>query len=424
MNEPKFLHDETQEFVIDENLAKVYPTISRTDLLKWLVSAPKKTYLRVNSTTTSVKELFSEIIDQSNINIEIHNKLSDSVIVASSENKSNEDKTDLSENIVIVGSGCAASILRGAEIFAPGVLGASPYLEKNDPVSVYADLSNKLLKGAIKFDITNYLYVGNGVANLSRSDLFKEGGIQSGVAVTMTSTFSRCSRLNDVKLEKLKSKYLMQNLPSILTTIQLEIQPNDRCLDLCAAPGGKTTHIASLLGNEGSVLAFDKSKAKIDQIQAMARRLGVAEKITAKVQDATKYELDCELFDKVLLDAPCSALGQRPMLINSCTAKELKSFPKLQRKLFEKAVELVKPNGILVYSTCTITIEENEGLVNWALEKFKDRIQLCQTSPVLGQPGFNMYEEASKVQRFGPNEIESDNDDSIGFFIAKFKKLK
>ena len=179
-----------------------------------------------------------------------------------------------------------------------------------------------------------------------------------------------------------------------------------------------------MLGSEGSVLAFDKSKAKIEQIQSMARRLGVAERITAKVQDATKYEACGEFFDKVLLDAPCSALGQRPMLINSCTTKELKSFPKLQRKLFEKAVELVKPNGLLVYSTCTITFEENEGLVNWALDKFKDRLQLCQTSPVLGQPGFEMLEqEASKVQRFGPTVIESDDDDSIGFFIAKFKKL-
>ena len=124
MNEPKFLHNETQEFVVDENLAKIYPTISRTDLLKWLVSAPKKTYLRVNTSKNSAEELVGEIIEQSNINVKIHNKLSDSVIVASSD-ETIEEKPEISENIVIVGSGCAASVLRGAEIFTPGVLGQS-----------------------------------------------------------------------------------------------------------------------------------------------------------------------------------------------------------------------------------------------------------------------------------------------------------
>lgn len=169
----------------------------------------------------------------------------------------------------------------------------------------------------------------------------------------------------------------------------------------------------------GPVLAFDKSQPKIMQIQAMARRLGVEDRIHAKVQDATKADLNPQSFDKILLDAPCSALGQRPMLVQEAKVKELKSFPKLQKKLFDKAMELLKPGGILVYSTCTVTLDENENLVLWALDKYGKDLELCPTWPRLGQPGHQMGQEfGEKVQRFGPGDKYS----SIGYFLAKFQK--
>ena len=93
--------------------------------------------------------------------------------------------------VVVVGSGCACAVLRGAEIFAPGIIGASSYMNKNDSVLVYTDLTNKLLKGSTKFNIEEYTYVGQGVTHLSRNQLFKED-IQSGLAVTMKSTSSQC----------------------------------------------------------------------------------------------------------------------------------------------------------------------------------------------------------------------------------------
>ena len=100
--------------------------------------------------------------------------------------------------------------------------------------------------------------------------------------------------------------------------------------------------------------------------------------------------------------------------------KELKSFSKLQKKLFEKAVTLLKKGGILVFSTCTITFDENEGLVKWALEKYGNILELCQTTPKLGENGYDLGEHSEKVQRFGPN-IKSIS--TIGFFIAKFRKI-
>ena len=85
-----------------------------------------------------------------------------------------------------------------------------------------------------------------------------------------------------------------------------------------------------------------------------------------------------------------------------CKVKELKSFAKLQKKLFEKAVTLLKPGGVLVFSTCTITIEENECLIKWALEKYCGIIELCHTLPKLGENGHDLGGHSDKVQRFGP----------------------
>ena len=349
--------------------------------------------------------------------VQAHEILDNVIVIEDDKPKFLEEK-DLNLNqVVIVGSACAASVLRGAEVYAPGILGASPNLTKDQEVLVYTDLDNKLLKGSVKFDVTqdNYCLLGKGIALLSRSDLFKNR-IQTGIGVRILVSQGSAARINDSILKPLSQSYFMQNLPSILTVHQLELKSNDKCLDLCAAPGGKTCHIAEI----AHVLAFDKSQAKINQILSNADRLGVVAKVTARVQDATKAELELESYDKILLDAPCSALGQRPMLVQTAKVKELKSFAKLQKKLFEKAFSLLKVGGILVYSTCTITLDENEGLVKWALDKYRGNLELRTINPQCGSAGHKtiLREDFDKVQRFGPHQ-----NSTIGFFIAKFTKV-
>ena len=431
MKEPIFAFNDTQKYIIDDNLAVIYDAQNKSELLNWLVTPPEKTYLRVNAEKTTRQDLIDEIksVCGKEVLVQCHELLDDVVVIttdaaAAGQNEQEDVQTEFN---IVVGSGCAASVLRGAEVFAPGVIGSSPGLSKGDKVSVFADLNNELLKGATKFNIEDYLKIGVGTAELGRSDLFKLG-IQSGVAVKMSRVVgsflpqSTCPRVNDFILGHLQEKYLMQNLPSILTVHQLDISGQDaKCLDMCAAPGGKTTHIASLLGKQGVVIAFDKSMAKIQQINNMAKRFKLQDRIDAQVQDATKVDLDTygNTFEKILLDAPCSALGQRPMLCQKNQVKELKSFPKLQKKLFDKAFQLLKPQGVLVYSTCTITLDENENLVKWALEKFKNQLVLCPTFPILGLPGFGLGDEAIKVQRFGPGNQDS----TIGYFLAKFQKI-
>lgn len=151
-----------------------------------------------------------------------------------------------------------------------------------------------------------------------------------------------------------------------------------------------------------------------------------------------------ESFDRILLDAPCSGMGQRPNMAYSSTLKEVTSYQPLQRKLFTVAVKLLKPGGVLVYSTCTITLAENEEQVAWALKTFPC-LQLHPQEPHIGGEGMKgaglSLDQLKLLQRFDPSAVtlqgmdinslqdsrEDDlislaNKDCIGFFIAKFIK--
>ena len=195
-------------------------------------------------------------------------------------------------------------------------------------------------------------------------------------------------------------------------------QPGERVFDMCAAPGGKTTHIAQKMKNTGLVVACDKSNNKIKTIQTNCTRLGVTN-VRAFAMDSTKClagagaenTVSCdesvsppfpgEYFDRILLDAPCSALGQRPQFYNKIKIKELESFPKIQRKLFSTAVRLLAPGGVLVYSTCSNNLEENDNLVSWATNTFPD------------------IQEDTQRKSFGRPNSEVD---TITFFISRFRK--
>ena len=177
-------------------------------------------------------------------------------------------------------------------------------------------------------------------------------------------------------------------------------------IDMCASPGGKTGHLAALAGQKTAIYAVDKSRRKIDQIRNNLERLKIdGERVKLLAMDARKCEFDAGSFDRVLLDAPCSALGQRPRFKCGMKKKELDSFPKLQKQLFRKAHFLLKSGGVLVYSTCTINKDENEHMVQWAREQFSDL-------------------EVEFQLNYPLKEGDIEFTDSIGFFVAKFKKLK
>ncbi|KAL0752906.1 hypothetical protein Bca101_090574 [Brassica carinata] len=410
---------------------------------------------------------------------------------------------------VLVSRKCAEAVLRGAQVYVPGVLACTAHVEKGDAVAVCVameqpgddegDWSVNMTRGTTLQDPfyceRRGLYIGMGTTMLSRAGMFR---VPHGVAVDLSNRVFR--------------------LPSFHNP-----QKGERILDMCAAPGGKTTAIAILMNDEGVIVAADRSHNKVLDVQKLSAEMGLRCITTCKLDalksvclpnalsDSTtlvngenigsvtnhlssneemasgrsEAEKSPELnlcihilasteqpsggddvseaeirknkgrlkngrgrtqsqggragksqgfppnsFDRVLLDAPCSALGLRPRLFAGLESViSLRNHGRYQRKMLDQAVQLVRIGGILVYSTCTINPSENEAVVRYALDKYKF-LSLAPQHPRIGGPGLvgrcefpdGYVEEWLKpgeeemVQKFDP----SSELDTIGFFIAKF----
>jgi 16S rRNA (cytosine967-C5)-methyltransferase len=170
------------------------------------------------------------------------------------------------------------------------------------------------------------------------------------------------TRIGQMELFR-KGYFTIQDESAILPCLLLAPKPGERVLDLCAAPGGKTTAMAEMMKNEGEIVAIDKYETKLTFIRAACERLGLRNVQLLAVDSAT---LESSQADKVLLDAPCSGLGVLTKKPDIKWKREITDVLKLsimQSELLENAARLVKPGGVLVYSTCTIEPEENQDLI-------------------------------------------------------------
>lgn len=200
---------------------------------------------------------------------------------------------------------------------------------------------------------------------------------------------------------------------SMAVAYVVDPKPGEKVLDCCAAPGGKTMHLAARMNNEGQIVADDIHEHKLGLMEANAKRLGVTI-ADFNLQDATKLpQTWYNQFDKVLVDAPCSGLGilQRKLDMRwHKTPESLTELPKLQQQIIETAAKTVKPGGVLVYSTCTINRAENEGVVE-AFLKANDNFELEDAS------SFLPFETEGPMVTLWPHRDEMD-----GFFIARLRK--
>ncbi|MBD1400783.1 16S rRNA (cytosine(967)-C(5))-methyltransferase RsmB [Pelovirga terrestris] len=167
--------------------------------------------------------------------------------------------------------------------------------------------------------------------------------------------------------------YQVQDEASMLIAHLLDAQPGQRILDACAAPGGKTTHLAALTANQAEIVAVDKSPQRVELIEQGARRLG-CNRISAHVWDMTLAAdfLIPESFDRVLLDAPCSGIGvlrRNPEGRWNKTAADLRQLAALQQRLLAQTATLVRPGGLLLYSVCSFShIESNDVIDSFIAE--------------------------------------------------------
>ncbi|KAI8098136.1 NOL1/NOP2/sun family-domain-containing protein [Gilbertella persicaria] len=229
--------------------------------------------------------------------------------------------------------------------------------------------------------------------------------------------------------EYLAGHYMLQAASSFLPVMALAPQPNERVLDMASAPGGKTTHIASLQKNTGMVFANDFTKERLKSLIANIHRMGVKNAVVCNY-DGREFPKVIGGFDRVLLDAPCSGTGvisKDPSVKLNKTEKDFIDIPFLQKQLILSAIDSVdaksKTGGYIVYSTCSVTVEENEAVVNYALSK-RPNVKLVSTTLDFGREGFVSYRGKSfhpslkLTRRFYPHVHNMD-----GFYVAKFKKL-
>ena len=276
-------------------------------------------------------------------------------------------------------------------------------------------------------------------------------------------------------LEHLLGYYYIQDLASMLPVLALEPKKNELILDLCASPGSKTTQIATCMQNKGTIIANEVSLGRIKILASNTERCGCSNTIITrkdgialckrfknmnesasfggnkKMQEDAgyKHEVFCSepseaikssdwtagsktrrrfLFDKILIDAPCSGEGtlrSSPKTSLMWNPHTIKSLSKLQKAMLESALEILKPNGIIVYSTCTHAPEENEEVLDYILNKYPNvKIESIKL-PVKCREGITNWEdktyskEVTKTCRIYPHDTGTE-----GFFIAKIKKIK
>jgi 16S rRNA (cytosine967-C5)-methyltransferase len=169
--------------------------------------------------------------------------------------------------------------------------------------------------------------------------------------------------------------FQVQDEAAQLVSMLLAPQPGERILDLCAAPGGKTTHLAQLMEDRGEIVAIDVSQAKLELLLENCRRLGITIVKTVTHDAITPPSFPPGSFDRVLVDVPCTGFGtlrRNPDGKWRVNEEDIPRLQKLQRTILTQAATMVKKEGVLVYSTCTITPEENEGVVETFLSGQKE----------------------------------------------------
>uniref|UniRef100_A0A665TTQ5 SAM-dependent MTase RsmB/NOP-type domain-containing protein n=1 Tax=Echeneis naucrates TaxID=173247 RepID=A0A665TTQ5_ECHNA len=228
--------------------------------------------------------------------------------------------------------------------------------------------------------------------------------------------------------EYLAGQYMLQGASSFLPVMALSPQEGELVLDMSCAPGGKTSYIAQLMRNTGMIVANDANAERLKSVVGNIHRLGVTNTVVCNY-DGRQFPKVMGGFDRVLLDAPCSGTGviaKDPAVKTSKDEADIQRSAHLQKELLLSAIDSVNAEspsgGYLVYCTCSIMVEENEWVVDYALKK--RNVKLVPTGLDFGKEGFTRFKERrfhpslKLSRRFYPHSHNMD-----GFFVAKLKKF-
>ncbi len=218
--------------------------------------------------------------------------------------------------------------------------------------------------------------------------------------------------------------YYVQEAASMIPPVVLDPQPGDIILDMAASPGSKASQIAQYLKNEGMVVANDVKGDRLAALGINMQRIGSYNHIITLMQ-GEKFADAGVVFDKVLLDAPCSGTGtirKSPKTIMMWNPDMVKRLSRMQRKLIMAAWKVLKPGGTLVYSTCSTEPEENEAVVSYLLENAKDARMLEIDLPIKSKPILEFDGEIYNPEVHNCLRMWPQDNDTEGFFVAGIRK--
>ena len=299
---------------------------------------------------------------------------------------------------IVVDKYAAESVMIGANVYAPGVVKCSG-IRFGDEVTVTDSYDQPVASGKVRMGEREIL------------------SLRRGLAVETKYSVYKVPSLKETK-EYENGLIYPQSQPSILTSKILDPKPGETIVDMTCSPGGKLSHISQLMKNEGRVIAIDRNERKISLARNTLNRLG-CKNVELLVQDGRYFHLDFPMVkaDKCIADPPCSALGVLPKLYDFSSEERFQSLAKYQRQFLRAASEIVKKEGIVVYSVCTITLEECEEMVEFAHEECE--LELEKQNLLLGSYGFPLRKaclNTKLLQRFHPHKH------GAGYFIARFRK--
>jgi len=379
------------KFSVDvlSELQRVYGT-QLENVVNALKRPPERYFVRVNTLRTTAEDLAKRFLQKGweakrdeTLEEALYFEISDPVEVPHFNKR------------IIVDKFAAESVLLGANVYAPGIKKCSG-VRKGDLVSVQ-DHQDQV--------------VGAGKAIMSENEILT---FRKGLAVEVQYPMYNLPRFGEMK-EFSEGFFYLQSFPAMITTRVLNPAPGDTIVDMTCSPGGKLSHLFQLTKGKANLIGFDRNKRKITITRSSLEHLGFSANLI--IRDSRYLDIDFPNLraDKVLVDPPCSALGIRPKTYEFTSKGQIEALSHYQRQFLRTASRIVRENGLVVYSVCTITIQECEEVVNYAIEK-------CDLEPesqriFVGSQGLSDRSSAAKLlQRFHPHVQD------CGYFIALFRK--
>lgn len=384
--------EEQTKFSTDvvESLRSVYgdEVLKVVDALK---TPGRKYYFRANTLKADPNEL-EKRLERRGLEVKAHATISEAFFV----HVEGPFDVPVFEKKVKLDKFAAESVLQGAHVYAPGVKDCRK-LKKGENVTLIDEFGQ---------------VVASGVARMSETEILRH---RRGLAVEVISPRFRVPSFRELK-EFADGLLYPQSLPAMLTSLVLDPQPGETVLDIGASPGGKTSHMSALMEGQGRILAVDRNVEKMASLRETLGRLG-AKNVETITEDARYLDLHHPNLrvDRACVDVSCSSLGVRPKLFEKTTKLEIVALANYQKQFLKVASKILKRGGVLVYSTCTMTLEENEEIMEYAVSQCGFEAE--EQDVFLGSPGVRLSSSTEFSQRFHPHIH-----DAPGYFIARMVK--